>query len=699
MAASRRGPPPLSVWLPQPSAAAILTDLPPISALFLIDFDVKAGYTIVWKQAVPGLELEGTVEYKSLPSGLHTVSDDLIYFVHDGGHAGLSAFVNRPTDEEETRHARMIAVGVLVPLSYGRLGRAWRHAEGLKTLAAKLAGDRTQTQLLDDYWEKHAVRETTAPQPLKDTPLESPVLSIKASRPGLGKGHVRNRSASDGAALIPPGHRLSPFHPAWSLTSLLDTFGPLIFPIHRAALLRKRILISCHAPVHEVCNFVYDISVLSNIPVSVCDVIDPSAPVQRLRPLFSVGVHDISHLLEHQAGRKRSARGNDHNDSSNVDDAGSGWVACTTDSILAMKEGLWDMLITMPPPYTFHAKHRVWPTVECPKGVPVKATQRDLRRFRSLTLGLRRLAVAQTRPHPQPPNARSPPSETSDSPVPTTPAIRLSKPSSASRPGTAATEDRPSTLSAVGNGDDTDKIVEPTTWAALAYNGFMWWASAGEKRHSEEIDEQSHDAALLEDLMAPAPASPVMGGGPSSPSQQPGAQGQRRSSFGAAASSSSGMGIADSLASLAGHGGDGAGDEDDENARAQVQLAVVAYFHRLTTSVLSVLADIVDSSEDDDDDDLLDVDVDTTAEFDGPAPSSLLSGAAHDRSSREEEARLLGGSSRGWVRVDSQALAEMGLDVWSQADADFVRELAARYFSRRAYVETKGVEICGVRVC
>jgi hypothetical protein len=255
MAASRRGQPPLSVRLLQPSAAAALADLPPISALFLIDFDVKAGYTIVWKQAVSGLELEGTVEYKSLPSGLHTVSDDLIYFVHDGGHAGLSAFVNTPTDEEETRHARMIAVGVLVPLSYGRLGRAWRHAEALKDLAAKLAADRKQIQLLANYWEQHAVRETTAPQPLKDTPLESPVLSIKASRPVLGKGHVRNRSASDGAALIPPGHRLSSFHPAWSLTSLLDTFGPLIFPIHRAALLRKRILISCHAPVHEVCNF------------------------------------------------------------------------------------------------------------------------------------------------------------------------------------------------------------------------------------------------------------------------------------------------------------------------------------------------------------------------------------------------------------------------------------------------------------
>lgn len=69
------------------------------------------------------------------------------------------------------------------------------------------------------------------------------------------KGHSRKRSASDAATLVAPEHKLSPFHPAWSLAALLDRFGPLIFPIQRAALLRKRILISCHAPVHQVCDF------------------------------------------------------------------------------------------------------------------------------------------------------------------------------------------------------------------------------------------------------------------------------------------------------------------------------------------------------------------------------------------------------------------------------------------------------------
>ncbi|KAK4146362.1 uncharacterized protein C8A04DRAFT_9884 [Dichotomopilus funicola] len=743
-AASRRGQPPLSVHLPQHPTSP-LPDLPPISALFLIDFDVKAGYTITWKQAVPGLELEGTVEYKSLPSGLHTVPDDLIYFVHDGGHAGLSAFVNTPTDEEETRHARMIAVGVLVPLSAGRLGRAWRHAEGLKSIAARLAADRNQTQLLDEYWDENGVGETTAPQPLKDIPPESPLLGVKAVRPGAGKGHARNRSASDGAALIPPGHRLSPFHPAWSLTALLDTFGPLIFPIQRAALLRKRILISCHAPVHEVCNFVYDISVLSNIPLSVCDVIDTAAPSQRLRPLFCIGVHDLSSLLEYQAPTKRSRRSNDSDDEPHDDDSAAGWVACTTDSILAMKEGLWDMLITMPPPYSSNATQRVWPTVECPKGVSVRATQRDLRRFRSLTLGLARLAPPTANPSStRPPLAsvRSPPSEASDSPVPPVPSIRLSAAASSSRPGTATatTGDRPSGFPTTSSDDDTDTIVEPTTWAALAYNGFMWWASAGEKRHSDEVDEQSHDASLLTDL-AP-PFSPSMAA--SSPHLR--ANRQREPSLTAAAAAPASGDMVSSLASLAAArpAGD---DEEDENdtdahhshphhtrrndeAQARIELAVVAYFHRLTTSIMTVLADIVDSS---DDDDLLGLGLlggggsgggggysDYT---DGP-PSRGGEGSSsgglrgrrrgHHDEDEDDTARLLGSRSNSssgddgngdetsrfpWVRIDSEALAEMGLDVWSQADADFVVDVAARYFARRAYVETKGVEVCGVRVC
>jgi hypothetical protein len=116
-----------------PKSVPLVPDLPPLSALFLIYFDIRAGYTIGWQRSLPGVGLEGVVEYKSLPSGLHTVNEDLIYFVHDR-YAGLSAFVNAPASEE-SRNARMIAVGILVPLSYGRLGRSWKHADSLKELA------------------------------------------------------------------------------------------------------------------------------------------------------------------------------------------------------------------------------------------------------------------------------------------------------------------------------------------------------------------------------------------------------------------------------------------------------------------------------------------------------------------------------------------------------------------------------------
>lgn len=92
------------------------------------------------------------MEYKSLPSGLHNVTEDLVYvfrriqklwvrslltrsfryFVHEQ-YAGISAFLNHPATEAE-RNAKMFAIGVLVPLSTGRLGKSWRHAPRLKEL-------------------------------------------------------------------------------------------------------------------------------------------------------------------------------------------------------------------------------------------------------------------------------------------------------------------------------------------------------------------------------------------------------------------------------------------------------------------------------------------------------------------------------------------------------------------------------------
>jgi hypothetical protein len=318
-----------------------------------------------------------------------------------------------------------------------------------------------------------------------------------------------------------------------------------------------------------------------------------------LRPLFSIGVHDIPFLAD-------DARHTENPDdaSESEPDAGTGWIACTTDSILSKKDTLWDMLITMPPPHASGAKKHIWPVVEMPHGVFVRATQRDMRRFRCLKTGLARLKEN---------DAFAPPA---------TP-----------RTVTAYKEDD-------GLLDDAEQVVEPPSWTALAYSGFMWWASAGEKPRSDEAEEAAQDASLLTDL------------------------------------SSSSMGMNMSISSLTPRRSSAAVSAPLDPNEARVELAIIAYFHRLTTQLLGTLADVVDSARG------TDIGDESPTEED----DALIN---PDEDDGQEHA----------VRLNSDVMKRMGLDIWSASDAEFLTELLETYFDRKAYVEGKGVEVCGIRVC
>ena len=60
---------------------------------------------------------------------------------------------------------------------------------------------------------------------------------------------------SDAAGLSLRENVLSDDHPAMSMPEFLDTFGPLAFPVYRAALLRKRVLLVGSAPIQRSCNY------------------------------------------------------------------------------------------------------------------------------------------------------------------------------------------------------------------------------------------------------------------------------------------------------------------------------------------------------------------------------------------------------------------------------------------------------------
>ncbi|KAJ5948273.1 hypothetical protein N7466_001288 [Penicillium verhagenii] len=597
---------------------------PGIAALFVISFDIRTGYVVSWKRAAPGVEVEGVVEYKSLPSGLHNVAEDLVYFVHDQ-HAGISAFLNRPAAEAE-RNARMFAIGVLVPLSSGRLGKSWRHAPKLKELALKYAADMSDMQPLSDYWDAFQLGG------LEAAPVESPVespLSLRF-RPE-DRPDNRNRAFSDAMVLETLRPALTPFHPASSLPDFLDCFGPLIFPLYRAALLRKRILFMNEAPVHTPCNYVYDLSLLASLPNSLLQTLPTDRiPPLRPRPLFNVGIHDIPFLSSFDPSRAILDPVTDPS-----------WIACSTDTVLTMKPELYDALVTLPAPQSLQGAERVFPTISLMdpsstkhnsnQAVQLKATQRDARKYAMLRKGLRRF--------------------------------------SQDRSDSDDRSDADSTYS-------SSKIVEPLSWTRLAYTSFIWWASAGENRDglSDEEEEQQieQDARLLasvESLAYPGPGST-----------------RRRSSH------------------------------YDDQGQEPPEVALVAYFRRLTTQIFYTLAGAIARHDHDGETDTyaetpyLDDPAEDEADIslshsrqsipsdDGETPLLRQRSNAHSSGPHECDSMHSTQDAEDPIAITVADMAEMSLDVWSATDRIFVEELVSLWWGRSAYVDSARIRCCGISI-
>ncbi|KAJ9605908.1 hypothetical protein H2200_009757 [Cladophialophora chaetospira] len=417
---------------------------PPIAAIFLVNFDHRKGYTLTWHRSVDGVQVEGVVECKSLPSGLHNVGEDLVYFIHDE-YAGLSAFVNRP-DEQSDRAVRMLAIGVLVPLEHGRMGRSWRHAETLKELARAQLESLGNTTALEEYWEKYRLKPEEQPSQVSQDPADDDTSERR-------NGYTKARAMSSATTFISSHHSLTPHHPALTLIDSIKLFGPLLFPLYRAALLRKRILIVTDAPVEFACNLVYNLSILSSISYSTLPLIPKAnSSDAKLRPLFTVGVMDIGQL-EQERGTGAS----------------QGFVACTTDDVLASKPDLYDVLVLMPKSEADHAATKVFPRIvlsspELTKAFPkigIRATQRDCRRFSHLLQGLRHLE----------------------------------------RDEVAASDEETSSVLSDSSSYTLDKeLVEPSSWSRVAYTSLVWWASAGDRRAGfaeNEENESETDRALL----------------------------------------------------------------------------------------------------------------------------------------------------------------------------------------------------------
>lgn len=101
-----------------------------------------------------------------------------------------------------------------------------------------------------------------------------------------------------------------------------------------------------------------------------------------------------------------------------------------------------------------------------------------------------------------------------------------------------------------------------------------------------------------------------------------------------------------------------------------MEFGIITYFHRLTTLTLTTLSDIVDATDSDDE----------------REDATLM-----DHSEEDESGPV--------VYVSSADVARMGLDVWSEADHQFIECVARDYFGRQARVEGRRLDVCGIRIC
>jgi len=225
--------------------------------------------------------------------------------------------------------------------------------------------------------------------------------------------------------------------------------------------------------------------------------------------------------------------------------------------------------------------------------------------------------------------------------------------------------------------DDSDTtyssspVVEPLSWTRLAYTSFMWWASAGENRGglSKEEEEQQigQDARLLESVESiayPAPNSTA-----------------RRSLH------------------LEDHG------------QEPPEVALVAYFRRLTTQIFYTLAGAVarydsegqsdayepylDDPANEDTDLSLSMSRSLHAEEDDNAP--LLRQRQQTTHSRCNNS-IRDGDAEEPITITIADMAEMGLDVWSATDRIFVEELVLLWWGRSAHVDSARIRCCGISI-
>ena len=300
-----------------------------------------------------------------------------------------------------------------------------------------------------------------------------------------------------------------------------------------------------------------------------------------------------------------------------------------------MKSDLYDVLVTLPPPYAENASEKVYPKIvvssgqevhtkrNMPDEVLLKATQRDVRRFTTLRKGMRRYF------HSEDP---SPPEVDDDF-------------------------DTAFTFS-------SNSIVEPLSWSRRAYTSFIWWASAGEKRLTEDEEEQEEQDTLLliagDNISNPSTELPEVA----------------LVTYFRRLTSAIFIAVSDAIARS--DSGDNDDDDDANNTNSSILNDGQDGLHSNHVMSASSAAHSTDHDE-------------------SRVPLLYRGDRLSNNADRNygREGQRSGGES---VKITSADMSQMGLDTWSAADRVFVQQLVSVWWGREAVVQGARITCCGIPI-
>ncbi|EDR05971.1 uncharacterized protein LACBIDRAFT_302169 [Laccaria bicolor S238N-H82] len=281
-------------------------------AIFHASFHPTQGNVIDWSlKASDDLNLDH-LEFSALPSGLHLVGQDVVYFTKDGQH-GVCIFRRRKTTEQGHRGFRLSSLGIL--LAKSQRPRPWRHVQALKDLTTIIYSRLEESGVLDPTdsdWE----------------PARTFFEERKLRRADLGGAGDWNGWSDelDGSPDPPDAN------PTLHLPHLLRILGPSSLTLYKHILGRRRVMIYTLPPVEPAC-------ILCHVAADMCfeyQAGEGSTSTTRLKGRNKEPVNVLGMVTLADLDKLRTES-----------ETGRGWVACTTDAIFIEKPSYYDLLIDL----------------------------------------------------------------------------------------------------------------------------------------------------------------------------------------------------------------------------------------------------------------------------------------------------------------------------------------------------------------